>query len=126
MQLRLLWRIIRLTPVFLLVACLLSSASGFGQAPLPTATTESPSIGVSGTIFNSDREPLEGVSVAVKGTKIATSTNSKGEFFLQTCLTTRCLFLLGQTLKHLKQNLRAEKIDLTVSVKVSQLADVRL
>ena len=125
MQLRLLLRIIRLTPVFLLVTCLQTSASDFGQAPLQTPATESPSIDVRGTILNSEREPLEGVSVAVKGTKIATSTNSKGEFFLSNVPDHAVLVFTGTNIETFETKLEGRKrLDLTVNVKVSQLADV--
>src|SRR5262245_51944344 len=41
------------------------------------------SIDVKGTVVNSDKEPLAGITVKVKGTQIATSTNINGEFILK-------------------------------------------
>jgi TonB-linked SusC/RagA family outer membrane protein len=125
MQLRLLMLIIRLTAVFVLVAGLHYSASAFGKSPLPSATKASPPIDVSGTIVNTEREPLEGISVVVKGAKIATSTNSKGEFFLANVPEDATIVFSGTNIETFETRLEGRKrLDLTFSVKVSQLSDV--
>lgn len=49
----------------------------------PQAVVEQPPIDVRGRVVNENGDPVEGVSVSVKGTSIATSTNSLGEFYLK-------------------------------------------
>ena len=125
MQLKLLVRIIKLTAVFLLVACLQLSASDIGKLPLPTVTTASAPINISGTIVNTENEPLEGISVTVKGTKVATSTNSKGEFFLANVAEDAILVFTGTNIETFETKLAGRnQLKLTASLKVGQLADV--
>src|SRR5690606_4273127 len=46
----------------------------------PMLDAEPPFVDVRGRIVNDNGEPLEGITVSVKGTKIVALTNSNGEF----------------------------------------------
>jgi TonB-dependent starch-binding outer membrane protein SusC len=201
MQLKLLFRIMKLTATLLLVACLQVSATGFGQlitlsernaplqkvfaeikkqsgytfaytestlatahditiqvknatleqvlniclkdlplsykiidntivirmadVPAPKIATTPPLIDVKGTIVNSDKEPLEGITVTVKGTQIATSTNSKGEFLLSKLPEDAILVFTGTNIEKFETKLDGRNtLEVTARLKVSQLADV--
>ena len=105
-----------------LVALCLSSMINAQEVSKIQATQ---SIDIKGTIFNADKEPLEGISIAVKGTQIATSSNSKGEFSLKNLSQDATLVLTGTNIETLIVNLDGRtNLEITASLKVGQLADV--
>jgi TonB-linked SusC/RagA family outer membrane protein len=121
MQLKLLLKIIRLTTVFLLVTSLHASATGY----VPRIITAPSPIDVKGTLVNPDGEPLAWISITVKGTKIVTATNGKGEFFLTNLPEDAILVFSGTNIETFETKLDGRStLALTARLKISQLADV--
>ncbi|OQP59113.1 hypothetical protein A3860_38760 [Niastella vici] len=48
-----------------------------------TSAIQNPLIDIKGRVVNENNDPVDGVTVTVKGTSIGTTTNSNGEFFLK-------------------------------------------
>src|SRR5262245_28365268 len=105
------------------VAVFLSSII-FGQETA-NVSQALPTIDIKGTIVNPEREPLEGITVTVKGSKIATSTNKKGEFSLPNLPENATLIFTGTNIETFETKVEGRKtLELTAGLKIGQLADV--
>lgn len=86
-----------------------------------------PAIDIRGRVVNENGEPMEGVTVAVKGTKNATATNANGEFVLTGVDKNATLVFSGVNVetKEVAVNNRTQ-FSVSLKTKVSQLADVNV
>jgi TonB-dependent starch-binding outer membrane protein SusC len=72
---------------------------------------------VKGRVVNDKGEPVEGVSVTVKGTNVGTSTNANGEFFLDDIDDNATLIFTHTSIEKTEQK-RNARAELTIGVKV--------
>ena len=84
-----------------------------------------PAIDIRGRVVNEKGEPVEGVTVTVKGTRIATATNANGEFVLSGVNKSAKLIFTGVNVETLEVSVNS-RTDLNVSLttKVSEMMDV--
>lgn len=86
-------------------------------APLP--------VDVRGTVTNEKGEPVPGVTVSVRGTSIATSTNERGEYILKQVSEEATLFFSGANIENREVKLNGRKdLSITVRMKVSGMEEV--
>src|SRR5687768_559004 len=72
---------------------------------------------VKGRVVNDKGEPVEGVSVTVKGSNVGTSTNANGEFFLDDIDENAVLVFTHTSIEKIEQK-RNNRNELTIGVKV--------
>lgn len=72
---------------------------------------------VKGRVVNEKGEPVEGVSVTVKGSNVGTSTNANGEFYLEDIDENATLVFTHTSIEKMEQK-RSGRSELTVGVKV--------
>jgi len=90
-------------------------------------TSTPPPISVKGVLVNPDRQPLEGITVTIKGTQIATSTNNKGEFSLTNVPGDGTLVFTGINIETFETALNGRRmLVLTASLKVREMEDVTI
>jgi len=77
-----------------------------------------PPFEVKGRILNENREPLEGITVTVKGTKIATKTNADGSFVIEAPEKNSVLIFtgVGYTSRDVGVSGRSDLRDITLSI----------
>jgi TonB-dependent SusC/RagA subfamily outer membrane receptor len=80
-----------------------------------------PPIDIQGRVVNEKGDPVEGVTVTVKGTKKATSTNVNGEFSLRTVDPDAILIFTSVNMETFELNVSG-KADLVVSLKTKVTA----
>jgi TonB-dependent starch-binding outer membrane protein SusC len=86
-----------------------------------------PLIDVKGKVTNEKGEPLEGVTVAVKGTKIATSTNSNGEFTLNNVDKDAILLFTHISMETFELKLEGkQEVAIALKTKIGSLADIQI
>lgn len=85
------------------------------------------SINVKGRVMNEKGEPVEGVTITIKGTRIATSTDASGEFSLLTVDPDAILVFTSVNMETFELKVSG-KTDLTINLKtkVTALADVQV
>jgi TonB-dependent starch-binding outer membrane protein SusC len=95
------------------------------ELPENKQTTNSPQVDVSGRVLNERGEPVEGVTVTIKGTKRATVTNANGEFSFIDLQNNAILVFTGINVEtaELKLNGRTE-VEIKLAKKVASLSDV--
>ncbi len=82
---------------------------------------------IKGRVVNEKNEPVPGVTVTVKGTKIATSTNERGEFELSNIQDNATLVFTGTNIETTETNVKGRSfISLTAQTKVSQNEDIKI
>jgi len=97
------------------------------EANAPKVNSVPPPIDVKGTVLGPDKQPLQGISVTVKGTQIGTSTNEAGEFILPNLKDDAVLVFTGINIETFEARVDGRNtLQLTASLKVSQLQDVAL
>ena len=86
-----------------------------------------PPIDVLGRVVNEKGEPVEGVTVAVRGTKKATATNANGEFVLNGIKNSDILVFSGTNVetKEVAVNNKTD-ISVTLKTKVSEMSEVAI
>lgn len=91
------------------------------------ADKEFPFIDVKGRVVNEKGEPVEGVSITVKGTNVSTATNSNGEFSLSTIDQNAILVFTHVSMEtfELKVSGRSE-IAISLKAKITALGDVQV
>lgn len=84
-------------------------------------------INIKGRVTNENGEPAEGVNVTVKGTQIATTTNSNGEFVISTVKDDAILVFTSINMEpfEIKVDGRAE-VAVTLKTKIASLGDVQV
>jgi len=91
------------------------------QAPVP------PIIDIHGRVVNESGNPVEGVSVKVKGSAMGTTTNDKGEFTLSGVDANATLVLSSVNMETYETKLNGRRdLTLVMKVKVSKLEDVEI
>ncbi len=92
----------------------------FGFTAITLAQTQT----VSGTVTDKKGEPLPGVTVTVKNTKIATSTNSQGAYTLSNVPTGGILVLSGVGVVTMQVNVSGPIVNSEVETSVGNLNEV--
>jgi TonB-linked SusC/RagA family outer membrane protein len=93
----------------------MSAAAGIPQPP----------VDVRGRVVNENGDPVEGVSVSVKGTSIATSTNSNGEFSLKGVEENGTLVFTSVNIESFETRINKRSfIDVALQTKVSSMKEV--
>ncbi len=84
-----------------------------------------PAIDISGRVVNEKGEPIEGVTVTVKGTKIGTATNANGEFVLPGVNKSAKLVFSGVNVETMEVSVNNKtSINVTLKIKVSEMSEV--
>lgn len=92
-----------------------------GEEPLPPP----PPINVHGRVLNDKDEPVEGVTVAVKGTRTATSTDANGEFNLKGVNENARLVFSGVNVETYEVAVNGRReVNVSLTTKVSAAGDV--
>lgn len=85
------------------------------------AQTSEKGINIKGVLVNEKNDPMQGVSVTVKGTKIATATNEKGEFEFSNIPDDATLVFTGVNIETFETKINGRSfLSLTAKTKVSQ------
>lgn len=91
-------------------------------SPSPPGTTV---IDVKGRVTNERGEPVEGVTVTIQGTDIATSTDANGEFSLRSVNPEAVLVFTSVNMETFEFKVRGRtELDISLKTKVRGLADV--
>lgn len=86
-----------------------------------------PPVTVKGVLQNENGEPLEGITVALKGTKIATTTNARGEFELKNLPEDAVLVFTGTSIETFETKVQGRDfLSMKAQTKISQLQDVSI
>lgn len=86
-----------------------------------------PVLDFSGQVLNEKAEPVEGVTIKVRGTNVATTTNSQGEFYLPALLENSSLLFTAVTIEPFEVKLKSERtLTVTVQTRVSKLDEVQV
>lgn len=84
-----------------------------------------PVVDVRGRVVNENGDPLEGVSVSVRNTRVGTSTNANGEFELKGIGENSVLSFTGVTIEPLIVNLNGRKeLNVTAKTRISVSEDI--
>ena len=94
---------------------------------IDTEVSDPPQIDVKGRVVNEKGEPLEGVTVTVKGTRIATATNGNGEFVLSGVNKSAKLVFSGVNVETTEMSIdNRTDLNVTLKTKISEMMDVAL
>ncbi len=86
-----------------------------------------PPTDISGKVTNEKGEPLEGVTVRVKGTKVATATNAAGEFYLPNIDENATLIFTSVNVEPYELKVAGKKmLTASLKIKVSKLDDIQV
>jgi len=86
-----------------------------------------PPITIRGRVINEENEPVAGVTVQVKGTKVATATDGEGEFELSKIDPNSTLVITGVNIQPIEANINGRtKLDLNVKGKTGKLDEVQV
>lgn len=98
-----------------------------GSGTLQPEVISTPPIDVKGRVVSEKGEPVEGVTVSIKGTKITTSTNTKGEFELNDVDEEATLSFSGVNIEPVEIKLNGRtQLSINVKTKVAVLSDVQV
>lgn len=82
---------------------------------------------IKGVLVNQKKVPVSGATVTVKGTKIATSTNEKGEFELSNVPENATLVFTGTDIETFETKVSGRTfLSLTAQTKISQIEDIKI
>ena len=87
------------------------------EGPNKQATSEPPPIDIKGRVVNENGEPVEGVTVTVKGTKNATATDVNGIFELKSVDENATLFFSGVNVESYEVKLEGKTDLATINLK---------
>jgi TonB-linked SusC/RagA family outer membrane protein len=91
------------------------------------AIVAGPPIQVKGILRNEKNDPVEGITVIVKGTKKMTITNSSGEFELDSLQDNAILQFSGVSIEPFEASVEGKSfLSLTAKIKVKQMQDVAI
>lgn len=108
-------------------ASIVDLGQGAANPPRPVLTIEEPPIDLRGRIVNDNGEPLEGITIAVKGTKILALTNSKGEFEIKNLPSDAVLVFTGTLIETFETKVDGRDfLSLKAQTKISQLQDISI
>jgi TonB-linked SusC/RagA family outer membrane protein len=93
----------------------------------PNKENGPPPIDVKGLVMNEKGEPVEGVTVILKGTNTGTSTNSNGEFSLSNLPETSILVFTASNVERTEIKLNGRTfIEISLKTKISKLDEIQV
>jgi TonB-dependent starch-binding outer membrane protein SusC len=96
-----------------------------GVYPEPLSGSTPPPIDIKGRIVNENGEPLEGISVKIKGTNTGTSTNANGEFTLNNVDEDAVMVFTGVNIESFETRVAGRKeFSLNAKTKVESMNEV--
>ena len=82
---------------------------------------------ISGTVKTVENEPLSGVTIAIKDTRIATATDAKGQFVIQLSGETSVLHITGENVETMNILVSGKvNVNIIAKLKVNSLDDVHV